>query len=249
MLGLLAAFLPCELNGSQGLPATVIAGDRGRVVFPSSADVGSGDVQRLLKILDKEVVARGFPPPFRLDRFVTISLAVEQKYSDADAWTRPDAALIVLPLEGALGWGEEKLRRVLRHELTHVRLGAFLGGHHGLPRWFEEGLAEWAAGGVTCEGEWRLRIDVRRRRMAKLPLPKLDGDWSSVPKRIAYDYYATFFEYVESRRPGLVARGDLISLVKEHGVESALRIGLGTDRLRIERAWDDHLEQLVESRC
>jgi len=219
------------------------------VVFASSVKVDGGDIQRVLRILDGEVESPGFPAAFELDRPVTISLATERQYVDADAWARPRDALIVLPLEESLTWSEEKLRSILRHELTHIRMGLFLGFHHNVPHWFEEGFAEWAAGGVTCEGEWRLRIDLRRRKVAELPLPRLGGDWKGVPKRIAYDYYATFFEYLESRNPGFITSGDLLTLVKKHNLESALLIGLGMDFLNVEREWGNHLTELRGSRC
>ena len=248
LIGLLSTFRPYELLGSQGLPATVVSGGRGRLVFASSVKVGIGHSQRMLEILDGELETPGFPADFELDRPVTISLATQWSHLDADAWAHPPDALIVLPLEESRAWSEEKLRSVLRHELTHIRIGAFLGFHHSLPRWFEEGFAEWAAGGVTCEGEWRLRIDLQRRKVAELPVPRLGGDWMGVPKRIAYDYYAMFFEYLDAWRPGFVASGDLLALVKKHDLESALLIGLGMDLSRVERGWKSYLAQLAGSR-
>ena len=69
-MGLVAAAWPWQLSGSQALPMSVVAGDLGRVVFASFAKIDSGDVKKLLHIVDDELskggAGGGFPPAFEL---------------------------------------------------------------------------------------------------------------------------------------------------------------------------------------
>ena len=58
--------------------------------------------------------------------------------------------------------------RVLEHEMAHIALAEFFDHRAVVPKWFDEGFAEWAAGGMTCEGRIRVEIEVRRRTAAGL---------------------------------------------------------------------------------
>ncbi|NJD19874.1 MAG: hypothetical protein FIA95_11420, partial [Gemmatimonadetes bacterium] len=69
----------------------------------------------------------------------------------------PELGLLVVPT----GEGPRILDpgglRVLRHEWAHLGLHQALGGLR-IPRWFDEGYAQWASGGWDASDAWRLRI-------------------------------------------------------------------------------------------
>ena len=105
------------------------------------------------------------------------------------------------------------------------------------PRWFQEGFADWAAGGTTCEGEWRLWIELGRQGEAGQQAPHLNDLWSVVPERLAYDFSTAFFEYLESSKPGFLSGGELLASVKGLGVHGALSLAYGVGILSPEGEW------------
>lgn len=69
----------------------------------------------------------------------------------------PELGLLVVPTgEGPRILDPDGLR-VLRHEWAHLGLHQALGGLR-VPRWFDEGYAQWASGGWDAEEAWRLRV-------------------------------------------------------------------------------------------
>ena len=183
-------------GAGAGLRAKSVQSNRGRLVFPATAVIHTRGVSRLLGSLNEADAVRGFPNGFPLKRRITISLAVDWSNPTADARSRPAEALIVLPLSRALAWDDGKLRRIVRHELAHVGLAAYVE-YRTIPRWFDEGFAEWASGGLTCEGRWRIWIEAQRRGEMGVawPQPSLTG--SGLGDRLAYDMYSTFVEYLD----------------------------------------------------
>jgi len=94
---------------------------------------------------------------------------------------------VALPGEGVLviptGEGRSPLsgegRRVLRHEWAHLGLHQAVGGLR-VPRWFDEGYAQWASGGWDWANAWKLRVLVALGRAP--PLDSLTLAW---PRRRA----------------------------------------------------------------
>ena len=168
---LLGTWLEPAIAQEEGLRIKSVQTNRGRLVFPVTATVDPRAVSRLLDSLDEADAVPGFPNGFPLKGRITISLAVSWSNPNADAWSRPAEALIVLPLSGAQAWEDDKLRRIVRHELAHLGLAAYVD-YRPMPRWFDEGFAEWASGGLTCEGSWRIWIEAHRRGANGLPWPQ-----------------------------------------------------------------------------
>jgi hypothetical protein len=99
------------------------------------------------------------------------------------------------------GWSEA---RVIRHERAHLGLHQFLTGLQ-VPRWFDEGYAEWASGGWTPTEGWRLRVAFAMGNAPPLDSLVLDWPRDRASAQLAYLLSATALEYLvrESGERGL----------------------------------------------
>ena len=226
----------------KGLRAQSVQKDHGRLVFPATTTLDSRAVSRLLDSLDETDAVRGFPNGFPLKRRITMSLAVDWPNPMADAWSRPPEALIVLPLSRALAWDDGKLRRIVRHELAHVGLAAYVE-YRTIPHWFDEGFAEWASGGLTCEGSWRIWIEAQRKGKEGVAWPLDNETGFELGDRLAYDLYSTFVDYLDTAWVGVVSSGALVRSVKEHGLDGAFRETLGADLESLLEGWRVYVAQ------
>ncbi len=69
----------------------------------------------------------------------------------------PSLRLLVVPTGEGPRVLDPEGRRVLRHEWAHLGLHARLGDLR-VPRWLDEGYAQWASGGFDLAEAWRLRL-------------------------------------------------------------------------------------------
>lgn len=109
----------------------------------------------------------------------------------------PDEGRIVIPSfvsSRGSGWSDARL---LRHEWAHIALHQQLDGLR-IPRWFDEGYAEWASGGWDPAEGWRLRIAIARGR-AELDSITVAWPRSAADASLAYLLSATAIEYLVSR--------------------------------------------------
>ena len=213
--------------------------ERVRVVFPATADVDPRDAQRVVDAFESQAPLSGLPADVLAKKKITISLA-SQPVQSLDGWSSPIPGLIALPLEKALAWPAEKLHRVIRHELAHIGMGVFLN-YDEPPAWFGEGFAEWVAGGLTCEGEARIRLDLlTRRRLSRAP-PQLLGPTRPSRSRLSYDLFGTFFTYVNDSTGGAVDSGVLLESVRNYGVNIGIQRAVGVEPVELERDWQSYL--------
>ena len=214
-----------------------------RVLLPTD---GLGDpavdTGRLIQVLGEQDPLPGLPVEILSSRMITVSLVAGQLRGGKDAMSRPIDGLIILPVDAALEWPVERLHRTVRHELAHIGLSVFLD-HASVPLWFCEGFAEWASGGLTCEGEARIRLDLMSRAKQGIPLPRLLESAGVGKSRLSYDYFAAFFEFIEGESDGLLSRGSLLESVKAQGVGPGLSRALRTDLGELEDQWHFHLSR------
>ena len=226
------------------MEAETIAGERGRVLYPAQSKLESDDAERILYVLETVAPTSGLPVDYAQPGSVTVSLA-RKGVPGLDGWTSVEKRLIVLPLERAIRWPEEKLRNVLEHEMAHIAVFDFFGVQGVLPAWFEEGFAEWTAGGLSCEGHIRLEIEVRRRVALGLLLPSVDSDWEALPARLAYDVAASFVGFIAGRLERGKGIGKMMDNVKTHGWQSGVEMTLGVGLDVLEAAWQAEVEEKV----
>lgn len=235
----IAPFLVCvtEIVAQQAEAERVMVLTRGRfrMVFTRSSSVDTTRVKHVLKVLEQSVLVPGLPKQTLSTVDITISIA-ERPQGNADAVSFPSERIIVLPSREWLAWDDRKLTRVIRHEIAHIALSRYLQAAP-VPMWFDEGFAEWASGGLSCEGETRVRLDLLRLR-GNVSFLSLDGLSGSRPTRLQYDYFATFFEFLEARSASL-SNGRLLELVHRWGVPRALSAVMGANVSTIESSWRD----------
>jgi hypothetical protein len=147
----------------------------------------------------------------------------------------PDARLIVLPIYPSAAVRPSETGTVLRHELAHLLLRRNLPG--GIPRWFEEGYAEIAAGSWDVESAWQLRLAFLTGRAPPLDSLALRWPRATEDARLAYLLSATAVEHMR-RRTG----DDGFALLmrnwrREGSMDRAVRSTWGMTMGRLEDEW------------
>jgi hypothetical protein len=147
----------------------------------------------------------------------------------------PAARTIVLPLYSTPERGPEQLPRTLRHELIHLVLHQELP--EPIPRWFDEGYAEWASGGLDTESAWKLRTAFVLGRAP--PLDSLTLDWPREAERarLAYLLSATAVRHL-AERSGPGGFPVLLDAWRREGsLERAIRAAYGLTMGQFEEEW------------
>jgi hypothetical protein len=152
----------------------------------------------------------------------------------------PSLGRIVLPIYPAprtRGWEEA---RVIRHEWAHVGLHQALPGLR-IPRWFNEGYAEWSSGAWTAEEGWRLRV-----AMALGQLPPLDSLALAWPRDrasadLSYLLAASAVEFLVDRSGERGIEVLLERWAEEEGFEAAVRRTYGLTGSQLEEDWRDFI--------
>lgn len=108
--------------------------------------------------------------------------------------------------------------QTLRHEWAHLGLHDYMGDLR-IPRWFNEGYAQWASGGFDVSESWRLRVLIAANRAPAMDSLELRWPSGRVQAQSAYLLAASAVTYL-----------------LESGGEEGLRIFL--DRWRDQRSFD-----------
>lgn len=152
----------------------------------------------------------------------------------------PSLNRIVLPPFGSdRTMGSDPLR-TLRHEWAHLALHQTIGGVR-IPRWFDEGFAQWVAGWDRGE-VWRLRVRVALGRTPPLDSLSFRFPGSRASARDAYLLSATTVEYLVEAS-GEQALALFLERWREGGhFDDALRAVYGVGTPQLEEDWSDWLE-------
>jgi hypothetical protein len=138
------------------------------------------------------------------------------------------------------------LNVTVKHELCHLFVHHITGDVH-LPRWFNEGIAQWASDGIAelIVGEKKnlLRQAVLSNRV--IPLGLLDasfpGDEHSLI--LAYEQSRSIISFLAAEYgPGAVVR-TLNSVGKGCDIDCALKKGTGHSLFELEKKWQASLER------
>lgn len=154
----------------------------------------------------------------------------------------PELSLLVVPTGEGPRILDPEGRRVLRHEWAHLGLHQALGGLR-IPRWFDEGYAQWASGGWDASEAWRLRILVALGRTP--PLDSLSLSWprDRASAEAAYLLAASAVTYLlgTSGERGVEV---LVERWREEGnFEAALRSTFGVTSGQFEEDWRGHVKK------
>ena len=184
--------------------------------------------------------APAFGRPIRIELAPNAATFSKLTAGNAPEWGAgiavPEAGLIVLRAYGGTGGAYDEMQRVLRHELAHIALHRYLGDAI-IPRWFDEGYAEWSSGELDMDGAWLLRVSFATQRAP--PLDSLELSWPamSTDARVAYLLAASVVQYLvrESGTRGL----DLFlqHWRSSHSFDSALAVTYGLSLDQLEKHW------------
>jgi hypothetical protein len=147
----------------------------------------------------------------------------------------PSLGLLVVPLEGRPLLDAEG-RRVLRHEWAHLGLHQYLEGLR-VPRWFDEGYAQYASGGWDALEAWRLRVLIALGRAPPLDSLALVWPRDRASAEAAYLLAASAVDYLLRSGRGH-ALGVFLERWRDEGsFEVALRGTFGVTSGQLEEDW------------
>lgn len=153
----------------------------------------------------------------------------------------PELDVLVIPLGEGRSIADPESRRVLRHEWAHLGLHQSLAGLR-IPRWFDEGYAQWASGGWDASQAWRLRVLIAMGRAP--PLDSLSLVWprDRASADAAYLLAASAVAYLlgDSGSRGLELFLDRWR--REQSFDGALRATFGVTTGQFEEDWRRHVK-------
>lgn len=126
--------------------------------------------------------------------------------------------------------------RVLRHEWAHLALAHEMGGLR-IPRWFNEGYAEWAGGAWLDGGGWKLRVALAFGEAPALDSIAIGWPRDRVPAEIAYLLSASVFEYLVEASGTSGLEAFLTEWRETRSFDAALRGVYGGTVAQIEDDW------------
>lgn len=174
---------------------------------------------------------------------VTVTLYTNQEFFDvtlAPTWASGlNDGEIRIPVEGVTEM-TPKLRRVLRHELTHSFVNALTAGN--CPSWFHEGIAQLREGGERSDPYPRVKAALAEGSL--LPLWSLEGpllNYSKEKALLAYAEALAATEYLAARRGRSALIRILHLLGERQTMNDALRSIVGLDYQEFQTAWEADL--------
>ncbi len=244
----LAAFAVPQLAAQHGGvrdPSWNVLHGHGVVVrFADDHDVLA---EAVLRFLEEQAPLPGLPPdvPTEVSAFLAPDEASFQRLTGGRApeWGAavaiPARRMLVLPVYSSPRTIGGDRARVLRHEWAHLALHQYLDGLR-VPRWFDEGYAEWAAGWDRSQA-WRLRLLLMLGRAPALDSLALGWPRDHASARAAYLLSATAVEYLV-RESGERALGIFLSRWRDgRSFEAALRATYGLTSGQLEEDWRAHV--------
>lgn len=152
----------------------------------------------------------------------------------------PARRLLVVPTGEGPRVLDTEGRRVLRHEWAHLALHAWLGPLR-VPRWFDEGYAQWASAGFDATEAWRLRILLATGNAPSLDSLTLAWPRARADAGAAYLLSASAVTFLlgESGTRGLVL---FLERWRRRGsFEGAFRETFGVTTAQFEEDWRRHV--------
>ncbi|MGE0161395.1 MAG: hypothetical protein AB7T31_18605 [Gemmatimonadales bacterium] len=174
----------------DGVPYGSLSGVRATLRF---APRDSLVAERVRDLLDGQAPLPGLPDSVPVG-VVAVLAHTPVAFDEVTGGAVPEwRAGVAIPALGALvvptGEGPRILdpegRRTLRHEWAHLGLHGYLGDRR-VPRWFDEGYAQWATGGFDASEAWRLRVLLALGRAPSMDSLALDWPSGREDARTAY---------------------------------------------------------------
>ena len=200
-----------------------VAGVRARVYFSPGDSLVA---ERVLELLDGQRPLPGLPVDMPSDVHAVLAhtpAAFDEVTGGVVPEWRAGVAIpawnmLVMPTGEGVRVVDGEGLRTLRHEWAHLGLSGYLEDLR-IPRWFNEGYAQWASGGFDASEAWRLRVLIASRRA-----PEMDSLTLGWPAGR------------EEARSAYLLAASAVTYLLESGGEAGLRIFL--DRWKTERSFD-----------
>lgn len=242
LAGSLGAQIPEQLAGE---PYHSLTGTRAEIHFAREDSLLAA---RLLELVDGQPPLPGLPSdvPSGVDVVVTHGVAAfdELLGGAVPEWRAgvalPAANLMVIPAGEGPSVVEGAGRQTLRHEWAHLGLHGYLGDLR-VPRWFDEGYAQWASGGFDTSEAWRLRVLLAFDRAPSMDSLSLRWPAELERARVAYLLSASAVAYLLEASG---ERGLAIFLERwrdERSFDRALRLTYGVTPGQFEEDWKAHV--------
>jgi len=242
---------PSDVPGIQEsqvlIPDNPMLQDRLRVVYWPGHE---GRAQRVIETLEARPHLPGLPAAY--PRVGVVFLAPDQARWEALTGGRaphwgagvaiPARSRIIMPVFQTPWDGFQAEGRTLRHEWAHLGLHDYLEGLL-IPRWFDEGYAQWASGTWNMQEAWRLRFILAGDRAP--PLDSLTLQWprGRGEAEVAYLLSATAVQFMV-RDSGARGMEVLLSRWREEGdFEAAFRRTFGITTSTFEGRWLEHVQR------
>jgi hypothetical protein len=170
--------------------------------------------------------------------FRTLQPGTPPSWADGTAY--PQRALVYLKSPSIRPGTAKPLEQVLDHEITHVLLGQAFGAEP-VPRWLQEGLAQWVAGEITPE--LPARIARHTWGGSLLTLDDLTDGFPADPLRadLAYAQSADLIAYVADEYGPETIPVLVQAIAAGQPVRAAFRTATGESAEEIDRAWRGRL--------
>ncbi len=131
---------------------------------------------------------------------------------------------------------------VLRHEWAHLGLHDHLEGLQ-VPRWFDEGYAQWASSGFDAGEAWRLRLLLAMGRAPPLDSLSLSWPQDRASAEAAYLLAASAVVYLLEEGGGERGMRLFLDRWREAGsFDAALRLTYGVTPGQLEEDWKGWVE-------
>ena len=176
---------------------------------------------------------------------ISVILYTHREFQDvthAPSWiSAVNDGQLRIPVEGMVHV-TPKLRKLLRHELTHSFVDARTGGT--CPTWFQEGLAQLRAG--ESPSDMYPTLKKARDNGLLLPLWSLEGTILHYTKdkvRLAYLESLAATHYIVARRNRSALVQILNQLAEQKTMNDTLRKVVGLDYQEFQTAWEADLDR------
>jgi peptidase MA superfamily protein len=230
----------------DGVPYLSIEGRRVRVFFSPRDSLVA---RRVRSLLDDQPRLPGLPEGVPTGVQVVLahsSVAFDEiTGGTVPEWragvAMPASNTLVMPTgEGVSVVAGEGLR-TLRHEWAHLGLSADLGDLR-IPRWFNEGYAQWASGGFDVAGAWRLRVLIAAGRAPAMDSLELRWPAGRQEARTAYLLAASAVTYLLETGGERGLRLFLDRWKAQRSFETAFRDTFGLTVSQFEEDWGRHVK-------
>jgi len=158
------------------------------------------------------------------------------------AYALPDRNIIVIDYS-RMKTNPFSLESIIKHELCHLLLHEYIIDEN-LPRWLNEGVAQWASGGladIVMEKRSVLSRAVRQNRIIGLEYLSRGFPDEEGMMALAYEESRDFIEYMSNEKGDEGIFALLGQLKNGEGIDSAIQKTFSTPFDELEKRWRDNL--------